>query len=60
MDPATLRLNWNDPRLVFVVREPFRTRITGIILTAGFLEAGEVLTRVREDILKAAASGQGG
>lgn len=38
-----LRLPWDDPRLVFVVREPFRTRITGVGLTAGFLEAGDEL-----------------
>jgi len=40
---ARLRLKWDDPRLVFVVREPFRTRITGISLTAGILGAGEEL-----------------
>src|SRR5262249_14362176 len=38
-----LRLSWDDPRLVFVVREPFRTRITGINLTAGFLDPGQEL-----------------
>jgi NAD kinase len=42
-DPAPLRLNWGDPRLVFVVREPFRTRITGTRLTAGFLEPSDEL-----------------
>jgi NAD kinase len=42
-EDAPLRLGWDDRRLVFVVREPFRTRITGISLTAGILEAGEEL-----------------
>jgi NAD kinase len=40
---ASLRLGWDDPRLVFVVREPFRTRITGTSLTSGFLRTGEEL-----------------
>jgi hypothetical protein len=38
-----LRLAWNDPRLVFVVREPFQSRVTGVALTAGLLETGEEL-----------------
>lgn len=38
-----LRLDWNDPRLVFVVREPFASRASGVGLTAGLLEAGEAL-----------------
>lgn len=38
-----LRLGWDDSRLVFVVREPFRSRASGISLTAGWLEAGEEL-----------------
>jgi NAD kinase len=42
-ESAPLRLTWDDPRLVFVVREPFRTRITGINLTAGFLSPGQEL-----------------
>jgi NAD kinase len=42
-DPPPLRLAWDDPRLAFVVREPFRTRITGVDLTAGLLEPGEEL-----------------
>jgi NAD kinase len=43
-DPSsTLRLSWDDPRLIFVVREPFHTRVTGIRLTAGMLEAGQEL-----------------
>jgi NAD kinase len=42
-EAAPLRLSWDDPRLVFVVREPFRTRITGITLTAGLLDPSEEL-----------------
>lgn len=40
---TALRLDWNDPRLVFVVREPFRTRVTGVSLAAGLLEPGQEL-----------------
>lgn len=39
----TLRLAWEDPRLVFVVREPFRSRVSGVELAAGLLEEGEYL-----------------
>lgn len=38
-----IRLAWNDPRLVFVVREPFLSKASGIRLTAGFVERGESL-----------------
>lgn len=38
-----LRLTWDDPRLAFVVREPFRSRASDVKLTAGLLEAGEAL-----------------
>jgi NAD kinase len=38
-----LRLAWDDPRLVFVVREPFLSRSSDVRLGAGFLEAGEEL-----------------
>jgi NAD kinase len=38
-----LRLAWEDPRLVFVVREPFRSRASDVRLTAGLLEPGEEL-----------------
>jgi NAD kinase len=38
-----LRLPWNDPRLAFVVREPFLSRASDVNLTAGLLEAGEQL-----------------
>jgi hypothetical protein len=39
----TLRLGWDDPRLAFVVREPFRSKVTGVELAAGLLEPGEEL-----------------
>jgi NAD kinase len=38
-----LRLGWDDPRLAFVVREPFRSRASDVRLTAGLVEAGEEL-----------------
>jgi NAD kinase len=38
-----LRLEWNDPRLVFVVREPFQSKASDVRLTAGVLEEGEAL-----------------
>jgi NAD kinase len=38
-----LRLVWGDPRLAFVVREPFRSVSSDVRLTAGLLEAGEAL-----------------
>lgn len=38
-----LRLNWEDRRLAFVVREPFLSRTSGVTLAAGLLEPGEAL-----------------
>ncbi len=38
-----LRLAWDDPRLVFVVREPFLSRTSDVRLAAGVLEEGEEL-----------------
>ncbi len=38
-----LRLGWDDPRLAFVVREPFRSRSSDVRLAAGLLEQGEEL-----------------
>jgi NAD kinase len=38
-----LRLNWDDPRLVFVVREPFLSKASGVRLTAGMVEQAETL-----------------
>jgi NAD kinase len=42
-DLPQLRLAWDDPRLVFVVREPFRSKASDVRLTAGLLEPGEEL-----------------
>jgi NAD kinase len=39
-----MRLDWDDPRLIFVVREPFRSKASDVRLTAGILEPGEELT----------------
>ncbi|HVS34260.1 MAG TPA: hypothetical protein VMS17_01690 [Gemmataceae bacterium] len=39
----SMRLSWDDPRLVFVVREPFRSKASDVNLAAGLLEAGEEL-----------------
>jgi len=38
-----LRLPWDDPRLVYVVREPFLSKASNIQLTAGLVEQGEDL-----------------
>ena len=40
----TLRLEWSDPRLAFVVREPFQSMASDVRLTAGLVEAGDVLS----------------
>jgi NAD kinase len=42
-DVPRLRLPWDDPRLVFVVREPFLSKASRISLTAGLVEPGEEL-----------------
>jgi hypothetical protein len=39
-----LRMAWDDPRLVFVVREPWRSKASGAAIAAGILEPGESLT----------------
>ena len=36
-------LTWEDPRLVWAVREPFRSKQSGADLVAGFLEQGSEL-----------------
>jgi len=42
--PGTaLRLAWKDPRMAFVVREPFASRHSRIGIVAGLLEPGEEL-----------------
>jgi NAD kinase len=38
-----LRLAWDDPRLAFVVREPFLSKASQVNLAAGLLEASEEL-----------------
>jgi hypothetical protein len=35
-----VQLNWEDRRLVWAVREPFRSKQSGVDLVAGFLEQG--------------------
>ncbi len=39
-----LHMNWADRRLVFVVREPFKSRWSGVSLTSGLIDEGEELT----------------
>jgi len=39
----SIRLDWEDPRLVWVVREPFRSKHSDADLVAGFLEPGQSL-----------------
>ncbi|HEV2292534.1 MAG TPA: hypothetical protein VGR35_01685 [Tepidisphaeraceae bacterium] len=36
-----MRLDWSDLRLIYVVREPFASKQSGITMTAGMLEIGE-------------------
>lgn len=38
-----LRMAWDDPRLAFVVREPWRSKASGADLAAGFLDPGDTL-----------------
>ncbi len=37
------KMNWETEELFFVVREPFRSKITGINLTAGYIQKGKTL-----------------
>lgn len=39
----TMQLAWEDPRLAFVVREPFRSKWSGVKVAAGLVEEGEEL-----------------
>lgn len=41
--PPRPQLQWEDRRLVWAVREPFRSRHSGAELVAGFLDEGEEL-----------------
>jgi len=38
-----MRFGWDDPRLAFVVREPFRSKWSGVTLGAGLIDPGESL-----------------
>lgn len=38
-----LRLRWDDARLAFVVREPYRSRSSGVTIGAGLIAPGETL-----------------
>jgi NAD kinase len=40
---GAVRMRWDDPRLAFVVREPFASKRTGTAIAAGFLDPGEQL-----------------
>lgn len=42
-DVPRMRFGWDDPRLAFVVREPFRSKWSGVTLGAGLIDAGESL-----------------
>ncbi len=42
--PQALRMPWEDPRLVYVVREPFASKSSGTRLVAGILEPGQEMT----------------
>lgn len=39
----SLRMNWEDPRLAFVVREPFISRHSSAAVVAGMIEPGQEL-----------------
>jgi len=43
MQLPPLRMAWDDPHLMYIVREPFASKATGIELTAGKLKPGEAL-----------------
>jgi len=38
-----IKMTWEDRRLVWVVREPFRSKLSGSDLVAGYLEQGQEL-----------------
>lgn len=39
-----VRFEWEDPRLLYAVREPFASRQSGVTLVAGTLDPGETMT----------------
>ena len=41
---ATLRLDWEDPRLLYAVREPFVSKTSAATLVAGLLDGGAEIT----------------
>jgi NAD kinase len=41
--PTPMKLSWEDPRLVFVVREPFVSRTSAASVVAGTVDAGKEL-----------------
>jgi hypothetical protein len=41
---AAMPLKWEDPRLIFAVREPFVSRHSSASIVAGFIEKGEQIT----------------
>lgn len=43
---SAMRLGWEDPRLVYVVREPFASRHSRATMVAGVVAPGEALTLV--------------
>ena len=43
-DQQGIRFEWEDPRLVYVVREPFVSKSSGASLVAGILEPGLDIT----------------
>lgn len=43
IEPARFRFAWDEPRLLFVVREPFVSRISQAGIVAGVLSGGEEL-----------------
>ncbi len=40
---SQMRLQWDDPRMIYVVREPFLSKSSGVTMTAGMLNEGAVL-----------------
>ena len=42
-DVPRMRFGWDDPRLAFVVREPFRSKWSGVTIGAGLIDPGEKL-----------------
>ncbi|MDX2092919.1 MAG: hypothetical protein SFX73_34030 [Kofleriaceae bacterium] len=40
---TAMRMKWDDPRLVYVVREPYASKSTGATIVAGIIGAGETI-----------------